>query len=187
MARRRILTHTSTIMELTPMPSCASEPLRAVTLTLFLEAIAEHCGADLLRLKGIVNILESPERPAVIHGVQHVFHPPNWLPGWPSDDRHSRMIFITRGIPRGWIEALLGRARCRSCRGVAGHVDIKWGGDRQPVAFMGSLVRSLSASVASHGIMATIGSCLLYFDVGRPDHLGPLLGLLCDELAVFGG
>ena len=81
--------------------------MRAVTLTLFLEAIAEHCGADLLRLKGIVNILESPERPAVIHGVQHVFHPPNWLPGWPSDDRRSRMIFITRGIPRGWLEALL--------------------------------------------------------------------------------
>jgi G3E family GTPase len=84
-----------------------SEPLRAVTLTLFLEAIAEHCGADILRLKGIVNILESPERPAVIHGVQHVFHPPTWLPGWPSGDRHTRMIFITRGIPRGWIEALL--------------------------------------------------------------------------------
>jgi G3E family GTPase len=83
------------------------EPLRAVTLTLFLEAIAEHCGADLLRLKGIVNILESPERPAVIHGVQHVFHPPTWLPGWPSQDRQSRMIFITRGIPRRWIEALL--------------------------------------------------------------------------------
>jgi G3E family GTPase len=83
------------------------EPLRAVTLTLFLEALAEHCGADLLRLKGIVNILESPERPAVIHGVQHVFHPPTWLSAWPSEDRQSRMIFITRGIPRGWVEALL--------------------------------------------------------------------------------
>ena len=55
------------------------EPVRAVALTLFLEAIAEHCGADLLRLKGIVNILESPDQPAVIHGVQHVFHPPSWL------------------------------------------------------------------------------------------------------------
>jgi G3E family GTPase len=83
------------------------EPLRAVTLTLFLETIAEHCGADLLRLKGIVNIFESPERPAVIHGVQHVFHPPTWLPRWPSEDRRSRLIFITRGIRRGWIEALL--------------------------------------------------------------------------------
>jgi G3E family GTPase len=83
------------------------EPVRAVALTLFLETIAEHCGADLLRLKGIVNILESPDQPAVIHGVQHVFHPPSWLPGWPSDDRRSRIVFITRGIPRGFVEALI--------------------------------------------------------------------------------
>jgi len=40
------------------------EPIRAVALTLFLEALAEHCGDDILRLKGIVNILESPDRPA---------------------------------------------------------------------------------------------------------------------------
>jgi len=83
------------------------DPIRAVTLTLFLETLCEHCGADLLRLKGIVNILESPDQPAVIHGVQHVFHPPSWLPRWPSDDRRSRIVFVTRGVPRGWVEALL--------------------------------------------------------------------------------
>jgi G3E family GTPase len=83
------------------------DPIRAVTLTLFLEAISEHCGADLLRLKGIVNILESPDQPAVVHGVQHVFHPPTWLARWPSDDRRSRIVFITRSIPRAWVEALL--------------------------------------------------------------------------------
>jgi len=82
-------------------------PIRAVALTLFLEALAEHCGADLLRLKGIVNIAESPDRPAVIHGVQHVFHAPAWLERWPSADRASRMVFITRRIPRRWVEALL--------------------------------------------------------------------------------
>jgi G3E family GTPase len=82
-------------------------PIRAVTLTLLLETLAEHCGADLLRLKGIVNILESPERPAVIHGVQHVFHPPAWLERWPSDDRRTRIVVITRGIPQRWLEALL--------------------------------------------------------------------------------
>src|SRR4030095_16305917 len=60
------------------------EPIRAVALTLFLEAPAEHCGDDILRLKGIVNIRESPDRPAVIHGVQHVFHAPAWLDRWPS-------------------------------------------------------------------------------------------------------
>ena len=83
------------------------EPLRAVTLTLLLEALAEHCGGDLLRLKGIVNVAESPDRPAVIHGVQHVFHPPAWLDRWPSADRRTRLVFIVRDIPQAWIEALL--------------------------------------------------------------------------------
>jgi G3E family GTPase len=83
------------------------EPIRAVTLTLFLEALAEHCGADLLRLKAIVNVAECPDRPAVLHGVQHVFHAPIWLERWPSRDRRSRIVFITRRIPRGWVEALL--------------------------------------------------------------------------------
>jgi len=82
-------------------------PIHAVTLTLLLETLAEHCGADLLRLKGIVNVAESPERPAVIHGVQHVFHAPTFLPRWPSADRRSRIVMITRGIPQAWIEALI--------------------------------------------------------------------------------
>jgi G3E family GTPase len=82
-------------------------PIRAVTLTLLLEVLAEHCGGDLLRLKGIVNIAESPDRPAVIHGVQHVFHPPAWLERWPSEDRRSRLVFIGRGIRQAWVEALL--------------------------------------------------------------------------------
>jgi G3E family GTPase len=83
------------------------EPIQAVALTLFLETLAEHCGADILRLKGIVNILESPDRPAVIHGVQHVFHPPAWLDRWPSDDHRSRIVFITRRVPQRWVEVLL--------------------------------------------------------------------------------
>jgi len=82
------------------------EAIRAIALTLFLETLAEHCGADLLRLKGIVNIAESPDQPAVIHGVQHVFHAPAWLKCWPSDDRRSRIVFITRRIPQRWVEAL---------------------------------------------------------------------------------
>jgi G3E family GTPase len=82
-------------------------PIRAVTLTLFLEVLAEHCGGELLRLKGLVAIAESPQRPAVFHGVQHVFHPPAWLEHWPSDDRRSRMVLIGRNLRRAWVEALL--------------------------------------------------------------------------------
>src|SRR6202007_2140801 len=83
------------------------EPIPAVALTLFLEVLAEHCGADLLRLKGIVAIAESPERPAVIHGVQHMFHAPAFLERWPSDDRRSRLVFIARDLPRAFAQTLL--------------------------------------------------------------------------------
>ena len=82
-------------------------PVRAVALTLFLETLAEHCGNGLLRIKGILAVAEHPERPAVIHGVQHVFHPPEWPERWPSDDRRCRLVLIVRGIQRAWVEALL--------------------------------------------------------------------------------
>ncbi|MEA3153607.1 MAG: hypothetical protein QOK44_1196 [Betaproteobacteria bacterium] len=83
------------------------EPVRAVTLALFLSALAENCGPDLLRMKGIVHVAEEPDRPAVIHGVQHVYHAPVWLDHWPSDDRRTRMVFIGRRIPEAWVRALL--------------------------------------------------------------------------------
>ncbi len=82
-------------------------PIPAVVLGLLLEALAEHAGGDLLRLKGLVSVAESPDRPAVIHGVQHVFHPPAWAERWPSADRRTRLVLITRGVPQAWVEALL--------------------------------------------------------------------------------
>ncbi len=93
--------------DITSMAVVREVPIPAVALALFLEAIAEHCGADLLRLKGIVDVAESPERPAVVHGVQHVFHPLDWLDVWPSADRRSRLVLIGRGLRREWVEALL--------------------------------------------------------------------------------
>jgi len=83
------------------------EPVRAVTLALLLSALAENCGADLLRMKGIVHVTEQPHRPAVIHGVQHVYHAPVWLEHWPSDDRRTRMVFIGRNIRESWVRSLL--------------------------------------------------------------------------------
>ncbi|TAK82558.1 MAG: GTP-binding protein [Betaproteobacteria bacterium] len=82
-------------------------PLHAATLSLFLQTLAEHCGAALLRLKGLVDVRESPGRPAVIHGVQHVFHPPAWLDAWPDGDRTTRIVVIARGLDPRWLEDLL--------------------------------------------------------------------------------
>ena len=69
--------------------------------------MAENCGADLLRMKGIVNVTEEPDRPAVIHGVQHVYHAPMWLPRWPSNDRRTRMVFIGRNLRESWVRGLV--------------------------------------------------------------------------------
>lgn len=82
-------------------------PLPAVLLPLFLEGLAEHAGERLLRLKGIVQVAEAPERPAVIHGVRHVLHPVQWLDDWPSSDRRTRLVLIGQGIPRWWPARLL--------------------------------------------------------------------------------
>ncbi len=53
-----------------------------------------HChGSRIWRVKGILNIEGSPQ-PTVIHGVQHLIHPPSHLPKWPSDDHRSRLVLI---------------------------------------------------------------------------------------------
>jgi G3E family GTPase len=79
----------------------------ALALTLLLEALAEHCGARLLRVKGLVDIEEMPGRPAVIHGVQHVFAPPEFLDRWPSAKHMTRMVFITQDVPHHFPARLL--------------------------------------------------------------------------------
>jgi G3E family GTPase len=62
----------------------------------WMERLIETRSAELLRVKGIVNILECPGEPVVIHGVQHVFHPPARLAGWPSADERTRIVLIAR-------------------------------------------------------------------------------------------
>ncbi len=82
-------------------------PLPLLALTLWMQALAEHAGTRLLRLKGLVALAEDAARPAAIHAVQHVVHPPEWLEAWPSADRRSRVVLIGQGIPRHWPARLL--------------------------------------------------------------------------------
>ncbi len=82
-------------------------PIPALALTLLLAALAEHCGARMLRLKGLVNIAEMPGQPAVIHGVQHIVAPPEFLDRWPSADHTTRIVFIAQGVPRHFPARLL--------------------------------------------------------------------------------
>ena len=77
------------------------------TLSASLQVLTSLRGPDLLRVKGIVNVA-GEAGPVVIHGVQHIFHPPLKLERWHDAERRSRIVFIVRNIPRASIEALFG-------------------------------------------------------------------------------
>jgi G3E family GTPase len=68
----------------------------AAVLDMFLDLLRSTHGVNLLRLKGIVRLAETPDKPLVVHGVQHVLHPPATLPEWPDDDRRTRLVFVVR-------------------------------------------------------------------------------------------
>jgi len=83
-------------------------PISLDTLRLFFDGLAREAGPDLLRVKGIVHIAERPTHPAIIQGAQKIMHSIEWLKTWPSDDRRTRIVFITRGISQDHIEDSLG-------------------------------------------------------------------------------
>ncbi|MES2189493.1 MAG: GTP-binding protein [Pseudomonadota bacterium] len=83
------------------------QPISWAGFSAWLDMISKMRGDDLLRVKGIVNVIEHPGRPVVIHGVQHVFHPPVFLDQWPGSDHRTRLVFITRDIDREDIDATL--------------------------------------------------------------------------------
>jgi len=75
------------------------------TFSAAVQVLTSLRGPDLLRVKGLVNV--SGERgPVVVQGAQHVFHPPVTLDAWASEDRRSRIVFITRNLSRESVEAL---------------------------------------------------------------------------------
>jgi G3E family GTPase len=74
------------------------DPLDAAELSNALQLLAQLYGGKLLRVKGIVNVKDQPN-PFVIHGVQHIFYPPDSLQQWPSESRASRLVFITKDLP----------------------------------------------------------------------------------------
>ena len=82
-------------------------PLPGAALALLIEVLAQHLGARLLRVKGVVALREAPGAPALVQGAQHVFHPIDFLPQWPDSDTRTRLVFIGENIRPGWVETLL--------------------------------------------------------------------------------
>ncbi|WP_372421706.1 CobW family GTP-binding protein [Salinarimonas chemoclinalis] len=84
----------------------ADEPVPQRALDLFLDMLRATQGPKLLRMKGIVALAESPEKPVVIHGVQHVLHVPAVLDAWPSADRRTRIVLIVKDLEKSYVESL---------------------------------------------------------------------------------
>jgi G3E family GTPase len=88
------------------------EPLPASAIEMFLDLLRSLHGPNLLRMKGVVRLADSPDMPLVIHGVQHMMHPPARLAAWPDEDRRTRLVFIVRDLDpdaiRGLFRAFLG-------------------------------------------------------------------------------
>lgn len=81
-------------------------PVSWSTIEMFLDLLRSTQGERLLRMKGIIELAEDPERPLVIHGVQKLLHPPSRLPAWPDAQRGTRLVLITQDLPEDYIQRL---------------------------------------------------------------------------------
>ncbi|TDK34540.1 GTP-binding protein [Rhizobium deserti] len=83
------------------------KPIEPAALNMFVDLLRSAHGEKLLRMKAVVLLSDSPERPLVLHGVQSVFHPPERLSQWPEGyDRRTRMVLITEDLPEAFVSDL---------------------------------------------------------------------------------
>jgi len=82
------------------------QPLDWTAFGVWTTMLLHRHGANVLRLKGLLNVAGVPT-PVLINGVQHIVHPPSHLEAWPDSDRRSRLIFIVQGLQRARIERSL--------------------------------------------------------------------------------
>ena len=87
-----------------------SEPLAFDTFSRFMDTLTALRGGDLLRVKGLLNIAGC-NGPVIIQFVQHLAHPPVELAAWPDADRHSRVVFIARGLDERKVRGLFDAVR----------------------------------------------------------------------------
>ena len=73
---------------------------------MFLTLLRSAHGPNLLRMKAIVKISEHADHPVILHGVQHVFHPPVKLSRWPNDDHRTKIVFITKDLDEYFVSRL---------------------------------------------------------------------------------
>ncbi|MFP6741232.1 MAG: GTP-binding protein [Alphaproteobacteria bacterium] len=81
----------------------AENPLELHRFIAWIERLLEAHGEHILRLKGVLDVVGS-DVPLAVHGVQHIFHPITKLRSWPDGERRSRVVVITKDLPRQVVE-----------------------------------------------------------------------------------
>ncbi|MBR2690000.1 MAG: GTP-binding protein [Aquamicrobium sp.] len=81
-------------------------PVAFAAIDMFFDLLRSTHGEHLLRMKGVIELKEDPERPLVVHGVQKLLHPPARLPVWPDGQRGTRLVLITLDMPEDYVRRL---------------------------------------------------------------------------------
>jgi G3E family GTPase len=84
----------------------SAEPVDPGAFAQFLSLVGSMLGPKLLRLKGLFALIDRPEAPIRVDGVQHVFHPPRLLAAWPDSDHETRVVIIVEGVAARDVETL---------------------------------------------------------------------------------
>lgn len=85
----------------------AEVAVEASTMQAAIGVMQQSFGPDLLRVKGLIEVAETPGRPVVVHAVQHILSPPRLLPAWPEDMTGSRLVVIVAGPGRNQLPPLM--------------------------------------------------------------------------------
>jgi G3E family GTPase len=81
------------------------KPMQWPAFARAMETLIALRGADLLRVKGILNVAGC-QGPVIVQYVQHLAHPPAELQSWPDQNRNSRIVFIARKIAESQVHEL---------------------------------------------------------------------------------
>ena len=81
-------------------------PVSYAAIEMFLDLLRSTQGERLLRMKGVIELEDDPDRPLVIHGVQKLLHPPARLPEWPEGPRGTRIVLITFDMAEDYVRRL---------------------------------------------------------------------------------
>jgi G3E family GTPase len=83
--------------DITSFTIVETRPIAWAPFVCAMEALIALRGADLLRVKGVLDVVGC-RGPVVVQFVQHLAHPPVELERWPDGERASRIVFIARNL-----------------------------------------------------------------------------------------